>query len=181
MLLAPSFGLLWPHEIGNYRRRALGALRTVHQSPIGNLGGATDAGRVLVPGEELPARATIKQAPRLRVSDEVLRQATDALCDDAKSPGLDRQCAVRVGWRRWTATAVGFIGVLVMVRPGQANFDTVAMVAVFAACAFALANVLILVLARTEPPNRILFYYHAGGAIVFAAPTAWAWTRPVGV
>lgn len=86
-----------------------------------------------------------------------------------------------VGWRRWTATAVGFVGVLVMVRPGQADFDTVAVVAVLAACAFALANVLIRVLARTEPPNRILFYYHAGGAIVFAGPAAWAWTTPIGV
>lgn len=86
-----------------------------------------------------------------------------------------------VGWRRWTATAVGFVGVLVMVRPGQATFDPVAVVAVLAACAFALANVLIRVMARTEPPNRILFYYHAGGAIVFALPAAWAWTTPVGV
>ena len=86
-----------------------------------------------------------------------------------------------VGWRRWTATAVGFIGVLVMVRPGHASFDTIAVVAVFAACVFALANVLIRVLARTEPPNRILFYYHTGGTIVFAAPAAWVWTTPVGL
>lgn len=86
-----------------------------------------------------------------------------------------------VGWRRWTATTVGFIGVVVMVRPGHAAFDPIALVAVFAACVFAIANVLIRVLSRTEPPNRILFYYHLGGTMVFAAPAAWMWTTPVGV
>ena len=29
----------------------------------------------------------------------------------------------RVGWRRWTAVSVGFIGVLVVVRPGAGSFD----------------------------------------------------------
>jgi drug/metabolite transporter (DMT)-like permease len=29
----------------------------------------------------------------------------------------------RVGWRRWAAIAVGFCGVLVLVRPGAADFD----------------------------------------------------------
>lgn len=86
-----------------------------------------------------------------------------------------------VGRRRWTATAIGFVGVLVMVRPGQAGFDPVAVVAVFTACAFAYANVLIRVMARTEPPNRILFYYHLGGMMVFVVPAAFVWVTPVGI
>ena len=86
-----------------------------------------------------------------------------------------------VGWRRWTATTVGFIGVVVMIRPGHAAFDPIALVAVFAACIFAVANVLIRVMSRTEPPNRILFYYHAGGALMFVAPAIWVWTTPVGL
>ncbi len=86
-----------------------------------------------------------------------------------------------VGWRRWAATAIGFIGVVVMVRPGHAAFDPIALVAVFAACIFAIANVLIRVLSKTEPPNRILFYYHIGGALIFAGPAAFVWITPVGV
>jgi drug/metabolite transporter (DMT)-like permease len=86
-----------------------------------------------------------------------------------------------VGRGRWTATAIGFAGVLVMVRPGHAAFDPVALVAVCAACAFAFANVMIRLMARTEPPNRILFYYHAGGTMIFALPAAWMWTMPVGL
>ncbi len=86
-----------------------------------------------------------------------------------------------VDGRRWTATAVGFLGVLVMIRPAGGGLDLMALVAVGAALAFAIANVLIRVLARTEPTNRILFYYHIGGMAVFAGPAAWTWRTPVGM
>jgi drug/metabolite transporter (DMT)-like permease len=33
----------------------------------------------------------------------------------------------RVGWRRWTAIVVGFLGVLIVVRPGLAGFDFAAI------------------------------------------------------
>lgn len=36
----------------------------------------------------------------------------------------------RVGWRRWSAIIVGFVGVLVIVRPGAEGFDIFALVAV---------------------------------------------------
>ncbi len=83
--------------------------------------------------------------------------------------------------RRWTATFLGFVGVLIMIRPGSEGLDPMALVAVGAAFAFAVANVLIRVLARTEPTNRILFYYHIGGILVFAVPAWLTWRTPVGV
>jgi drug/metabolite transporter (DMT)-like permease len=83
-------------------------------------------------------------------------------------------------WRRWAATAVGFAGVVIMVRPGEGGLDPVALFAVGAALIFAVANVLIRVLSRTEPPNRILFYYHAGGILVFLGPALWVWRTPTG-
>ncbi len=85
-----------------------------------------------------------------------------------------------VGWRRWVATAIGFIGVVVMVRPGQAGFDMVAVIAVISAAIFAFANVLIRRMSTTEPPNRILFYYHLGGILVFTGPATWLWVMPTG-
>jgi drug/metabolite transporter (DMT)-like permease len=39
----------------------------------------------------------------------------------------------RVGWRRWTATIVGFVGVLVIVQPTPAGFNVYALVAIGAA------------------------------------------------
>ena len=86
-----------------------------------------------------------------------------------------------VSARRWVATVVGFAGVMIMVRPGHAGFDPVALIAIVSALTFAVANVLIRLMSNTEPPNRILFYYHAGGAVIFLGPALWAWQTPVGM
>ena len=86
-----------------------------------------------------------------------------------------------VSGRRWTATAIGFVGVLIMVRPSADGIDPIALIAIGAAMTFAVANVLIRLLSRTEPPIRILFYYHLGGALVFAGPAAYFWVTPVGI
>jgi len=42
-----------------------------------------------------------------------------------------------VGWRRWAAIAVGFLGVLIIIRPGPEGFTTGALLAI--ACMFATA------------------------------------------
>lgn len=86
-----------------------------------------------------------------------------------------------VSRKRWVATGIGFIGVVIMVRPGHDGFDPIALIAVGAAMTFAAANVLIRKMSTTEPPNRILFYYHLGGTLVFLGPTIWLWVMPVGV
>ncbi len=83
-----------------------------------------------------------------------------------------------VGRRRWVATILGFMGVLVLVRPGAEAFDPIALVAVTSALTFAVANVLIRKMSTTEPTGRILFYYHIGGVTVFALPTWWVWNLP---
>ena len=85
-----------------------------------------------------------------------------------------------VSLRRWAATLVGFAGVLIMVRPGSESMDPVALIAVGAALTFAFANVLIRKMATTEPANRIMFYYHIGGVLVFTGPAVWLWRMPVG-
>ena len=74
--------------------------------------------------------------------------------------------------RRWVATVVGFVGVMIMVRPGHSGFDPVALIAVVSARTFAVANVMIRMMSDTEPPNRILFYYHAGGTVIFLGESA---------
>ena len=86
-----------------------------------------------------------------------------------------------VSARRWTATAIGFVGVVIMVRPSADGVDTIALIAIASAMTFAVANVLIRVLSRTEPPTRILFYYHLGGSLVFVGPAIYMWVTPVGV
>lgn len=86
-----------------------------------------------------------------------------------------------VGWRRWAATLAGFGGVLIMIRPGQIGIDPASLVAVASAFLFGLGLVLIRLLAATDPPPRILFYYHLFGVLMFAGPAIWLWTPPTGL
>ena len=83
--------------------------------------------------------------------------------------------------QRWWATGMGFLGVLVMLRPGPDGVEPMALIAIGAAMAFALANVMIRMLSPTETAIRILFYYHLGGSLVFLVPAILVWRSPVGV
>ena len=70
-----------------------------------------------------------------------------------------------VGLRRWTAIAIGFIGVLVMVRPGFEVFN-VGLASVFiASIAGAASAIFIRYLSRTEAPDTITMYY-----VIFTTP-----------
>jgi len=48
----------------------------------------------------------------------------------------------RVGWRRWTAVVVGFVGVIVMVRPGSDSLRVVALLPVGAALMGAVRDII---------------------------------------
>jgi drug/metabolite transporter (DMT)-like permease len=58
--------------------------------------------------------------------------------------------------RRWSAVAAGFIGVLVIVRPGTDSMTAGAMIAVMAAALSGMTTVSIKFLSRSEPPDRIV-------------------------
>ncbi|WP_176518622.1 DMT family transporter [Rhodobacter maris] len=48
----------------------------------------------------------------------------------------------KVGWRRWSAILVGFIGVLVVIRPGTAGFSVLSLFAVVAVVGLAARDVI---------------------------------------
>lgn len=62
-----------------------------------------------------------------------------------------------VGWRRWTSTAVGFSGVLVMLRPGGELWRWETGVLVAATVAMAVTRIWTRVLSRTDNPQTIAF------------------------
>jgi len=55
-----------------------------------------------------------------------------------------------VGWRRWSAILVGFIGVLMILRPGSAGFDPAALLAVIGVLALSVRD-----LATRRVPIRV--------------------------
>jgi len=60
--------------------------------------------------------------------------------------------------RRWSAVIVGFIGVLIVVRPGAETFSLAAVVAVAAAALSASVSISIKFLSRTDSPDTIVLY-----------------------
>lgn len=66
-----------------------------------------------------------------------------------------------VGWRRWSAIAVGFIGVLLIVRPGSASFEPASLFAVGAVVGLAARDVATRVLPRDISSQVIACYAFA--------------------
>ncbi len=81
----------------------------------------------------------------------------------------------RVGWRRWTAIAIGFAGVLVILRPGLGVFAPAALVPLAAAFLFALYGLLTRYVARNDPPETSFFWTGTVGAAAMTAVGIWFW------
>lgn len=72
-----------------------------------------------------------------------------------------------VGPRRWTAVAVGFLGVLVILRPGAAVFNPASMLVLGAAALFAVYQILTKILGRTDGPLTLALYPALAGAAIY--------------
>jgi len=84
----------------------------------------------------------------------------------------------RVAWRRWAATAIGFGGVVVMVRPGAAGIEPAALAALGTMLLFSAQSVIIARYADTEKPIQYVFFYHVLATASFAVPAILAWRDP---
>jgi len=74
-----------------------------------------------------------------------------------------------VGWRRWTAVVFGFIGVLIMLRPGRGEMSFAAIAVLVAAFCYACQAITARRLAGTESTLALSFYVVVGPMIVSAA------------
>ena len=84
----------------------------------------------------------------------------------------------RVGPYRWGAVAIGFAGVLVMLRPGTEGFSVYGVLAVTGAAAAGAVMVIIRLLSRTEPTATILAYQAIGVGLIMALPAWLEWITP---
>jgi drug/metabolite transporter (DMT)-like permease len=84
----------------------------------------------------------------------------------------------QVGIRRWSAVALGFVGVLIMLRPGVQSFDYAALVAIAAAFTYALAIIAVRNLARTESSAATVFYVTRAGLLLAGAVLPFEWRTP---
>jgi drug/metabolite transporter (DMT)-like permease len=83
--------------------------------------------------------------------------------------------------RRWTAVALGFLGVLIIVRPGTAEFSIDAVVAVLAAVLSSIVAIQIKQLSQTEPADRIVIYTTLLWVPMSLLPALAVWQWPQGI
>jgi len=83
----------------------------------------------------------------------------------------------RVGWRRWSAIGVAFLGMLIILRPGFGAMQPMALVALSCAVMFATYQVLTRMVGRDDPPMTTLFYTALVGAVGLSliGPLYWDW------
>ena len=84
----------------------------------------------------------------------------------------------KVGGARWLGMAVGFAGVLLIVRPGVEAIQWAALVAIAGTFCFGSSNVMVKVLTRTDNARQILFYMHLMQALMALGPALYVWRNP---
>lgn len=94
-----------------------------------------------------------------------------------------------VGWRRWMAVVVGFIGVVVMLRPGSGEFNLASVGVLIAAFCYAAQAITARHLRQTESTLSMAVYVVVGPMLISAtlldsgswlAPDAYGWLLMAG-
>jgi drug/metabolite transporter (DMT)-like permease len=86
-----------------------------------------------------------------------------------------------VGWRRWAAIGVGFLGVLIIIRPGPGLFQSEIWISLVAMLGIAIYGVLTRLVSRRDSSATSFFYTGIGGVLVITlvGPFYWTWLAPV--
>jgi drug/metabolite transporter (DMT)-like permease len=83
----------------------------------------------------------------------------------------------QVGVRRWSAVAAGFLGVLVVIRPGSGAIGPAALLPLLSAGCWALSIVVTRRMGAGEPPLTTLFYSTVVGLALSGAALPFVWQR----
>lgn len=81
----------------------------------------------------------------------------------------------QVGWRRWSAIGVGFVGVIIILQPGFGVFDPWAIIPLISAILFAIYGLLNRYVARRDNTATSFFWTGTIGAVVMTAVGVWFW------
>jgi drug/metabolite transporter (DMT)-like permease len=80
--------------------------------------------------------------------------------------------------RLWGVLLLGFVGLLLILRPGTGVFDPASLVGLASAALASIAQVGIRRLTRTEPVTRIVFYFGLVASVVALPPALFTWRSP---
>ena len=87
-----------------------------------------------------------------------------------------------VGWRRWSAVAVGFVGVLVMLEPWNISVHWLSLVVLLATFCYSLSTVLTRLISRYDHDAATIFWFclFASAASLIGAIPEWKWPSLAG-
>jgi drug/metabolite transporter (DMT)-like permease len=83
--------------------------------------------------------------------------------------------------RRWIAVGLGFVGMLIIVRPGSANFSAGTLVALVAAVLSGIVSIQIKQLSQVDPADRIVFLTTLIWVPMSLLPALTVWEWPQGI
>ena len=83
-----------------------------------------------------------------------------------------------VGIRRWSATAVGFIGVMIVLQPSGEGIDSYAILAVISAFFVAFIMILTRIISQHDRPATIMSYQSIALTLLLAGPAWYFWVEP---
>lgn len=81
----------------------------------------------------------------------------------------------KVGWRRWTAIAIGFVGVLIILKPGITVFSPWAIIPLLSAFIFALYGLITRYVSRQDSASVSFFWTGIVGAVAITPFGLWHW------
>lgn len=84
----------------------------------------------------------------------------------------------RVGIRRWIAIGIGFLGVLVIIRPGTGTVHWAAILPLGTALCYSLYQIMTRIAARTDNSRTSLFWTSAVGILVMSSLAPFVWIAP---
>ena len=85
----------------------------------------------------------------------------------------------KVGWHRWSAVACGFIGMLLVVKPGQGMLESGSLFMIMAALLISCTTIIIRHLSIRDDPVCITFYFTVTGILVSGIGILWlGWKTP---
>jgi drug/metabolite transporter (DMT)-like permease len=84
----------------------------------------------------------------------------------------------RVGRARWAAIGIGFVGVLIVVRPGAETAQVASVLSLGTAVCYALYQLLTRRVAAGDPPETTVAYSALVGTVALAALVPFAWVAP---
>jgi len=83
-----------------------------------------------------------------------------------------------VGWRRWAAVACGFVGAIIVIRPGTAAVHPLGLLVLITASSYGLYQVMTRRISGTDDAATTIAYTALVGAVLSTLVLPWLWQTP---